>query len=56
MTVTRTPTIIATITVRVCEEQAAVGKREPDLLEEPEEAFREGEAEQDADRRRRPAR
>ena len=33
------------------QEQAAVGKREPDLLEEPEEALREGKAEQDADDR-----
>ena len=33
------------------QQQAAVGQREPDLVEEPEEAFREAQAEQDADDR-----
>ena len=35
MTVTRTPTISATMIVRGLQQQAAVGQREPNLVEEP---------------------
>ena len=51
MTVTSTPTISATITVRVCKQEAAVGQRESGLLEEPEKALGEAEAEHDPDDR-----